>query len=279
MSKRGQNKKRSAKEVEHQRFTIYSTCAGTTHTERLRHVAAEEGILIATLYNYSRKYKWKDRLKQLQAVENEERLAEIEAKADAKRLENGVAVGKVSFEKIGELMKHLGYQGLLITDRLARVYMNSMNFWITKAEELLLMQNTGKLLTHLEQSELTLALAKIEAYEEKIREYIKPNAVAKYLQVAGIEGAINNIPEDIETAAFTPAALLQAMEQNTPGTNIGDPKYWEGLEDMFKEGLPEIDARKVKDEVNEDASAGVVDINSYNIGDNRKAKAAGDAKG
>ena len=231
-------------------FQLY--CEGTemTHAERCRQVVEATNKSRSAIYKAAKKHDWENKM--IGVLQTRE--ADAIKNRSIKIMETmSITNSDVAFSKIAEDIKGFSYLLIDTSRKAVTTQATIIQYYQGRAEELLQKKIGSGGLSALDEKRLEGYITKMENAEKAVREYLKPSSVARYLQLIGIESAIEPLPDDIDIHAFTPSKLLSAVEEYGMGSVVGNEKFLAEMEESIAGllSLPEIDATKVVDEQNE----------------------------
>lgn len=272
--------KKGDKAVENQLFSLYCEPVEMAHNDRLVYITqlVKNPPTKAALWKRAKRHGWEAELKEAQSGG----IKKLQPPTQATEQEPTAVIEPqgTSFAVIGATVKEFGYRALSVSGMMVNTICMVIE---AEAQDLQVLLMTEKLrkLTLTELTKKRTLIDSISDKEKQMREYLKPSSVAQYLRLSGMEAALANSVEGIDKEAFTPQALLEALEGMVkakavadtidPSSNSAAPL--KGLTDLGAEQealqsehgivLPVVDATKVKDTANDGTDEQSADLLNY----------------
>ena len=231
--------------------------------DALHQLYLKTGLSPHTLKRYPGKHQWRIRWKThwdkkkktVTAVEVNDAIKVILDRKDADL--------NVPFSTIATQMKDLAYLVVVTNRDMVRTCATMMQFYNQKAQGVMDRwqgQSGGlKSISKTDQALIETYMAKAKEYYMLVKPYMDPSALFGILDQLSMKDALGVMPDGMEEAAFTPAALLKKLEKLAMihgGHLAGTIANAEMVEVVRTEVLtdmpdaPEIDGHKVRDEEN-----------------------------
>lgn len=200
-------------------YRLYSQeVEGESHTERLKSLMELTGLGKTTVYRFAKDGDWQTKL--ANELKEQEMLEHGEAML---RSSNAMDVSEhVSFEEIARDIKGFSSLAIKATKSTVMVAAKMMMYWTTRMENLVDTRGGIAFLTESDNIRLRTYEDRILYYQGLVSEFIKPSAVARYLQLVGMKESLQIMPDGNELGTLTPAALSKLLEEMNVSFNLGD---------------------------------------------------------
>ncbi len=234
--------------------------------DAVKALSARTGIPYGTLKRYPGKYGWNIRWKGHWGQKNASVPAQEVDAAIASIIQhrNNMDNVQVPFSTLSVNLKGLAYVVIGANQDMVRTASVMIRLYTMKAQRIMdrWVEHKGGLasISKTDEGLIEAYMAKARTYYQFVPDYMRPSGLVAMLDQIGMKEALGVLPDGLEEAAFTPAALLRKLEKlglshggglrNTIGdAELIDEVQAEILEDM--PDAPEVDGTKVRDDENQ----------------------------